>query len=230
MPRGSIDDQTELIKIYYLLQTYLSGYNTDLTSLRSSVATLQSDVTALAAAVAALGGDEDVDLEEVLEEVELTEEHNHHKVRWYGKRAVQTDTQWADGATLTPYQATSGNNTWGGATETDIAKLFGTGDTLTEIGTGLVRGDFDEILVVANSSATVYRCRIIWGTGTWAEAIAANQYSEFVFLRGNADNVRKVMRVPTPLIDIDSKVWLQVWNATNDATLDVLVGVHAYDF
>ncbi len=84
--------------------------------------------------------------------------------------------------------------------------------------------------MIANSSNTVYLCRIVYGTGTLADAIAANQWSEFPYFRGNADNVRKIQVVPTPLIGINDKVWLQCMNATDNATIDFVVGVHAYTF
>lgn len=160
---------------------------------------------------------------------EMTEEHMHHKVHWYGKLAVQTETHWADGASLTPFRAISGNNTWG-ADPNDEAQVFGSEDTLTDISAGLLCGDFDQILVIANTSATVYKCRLVWGTGTLADAVTAKQYSEFVYLRGIADQVRKIQLVTVPLIEIDNKIWMQCWNATDNATIDFLVGVHGYGF
>ena len=54
-------------------------------------------------------------------------------VRWYGKLNPQTATNWCDGATLNPYVAISGADTWGVE-----EKLFGTGDVLTKLGTGYV--------------------------------------------------------------------------------------------
>lgn len=163
----------------------------------------------------------------IAKNVHYTEEHMHHKVRWYGISADQSGNNWASKTSMTPYIATSGNNTWGTVDTTDIAKLFGTEDTL-EVGD--LCGDFNEILVTANTSNTMYRCRIIWGDGTTAEAITANQYSEFVFLRSAGDTVRKIMVTPTPIIAIDAKIWLQIWNATDDATLSCFVGVHGYNF
>lgn len=162
-------------------------------------------------------------------ELEYTEEHLHHAVRWYGKSADQSGDNWASKTSMTPYVATSGDNTWGTVDTADIAKLFGADDTLE---TGNMSGDFNEVLVTANTSNTVYRCRIIWATGaqTISDAITANQYSEFMYLRASGDSVRKIMFTPTPVIGIDAKIWLQTWNATNDATITFFVGVHGYNF
>jgi hypothetical protein len=167
-------------------------------------------------------------------DAEYTEEHLHHKAHWYGKRAVQTATLWADGATLLPYVVTSGNNTWS-TDNTDFALLFGTGDVLTELGAGILGGDFNEILVTANSSDTPYKLRILWGTGTTAEAEAANQYSETMYMKKSTDSIRIVRNFTTPVIPITMgglpiKIWMSTWNASNDATLSFLIGVHGYDF
>jgi hypothetical protein len=171
---------------------------------------------------------------------EYTEEHMHHKTRWYTKKAVPTATAWVDlldSHLANPYRCTSGASTWGvdgshdpAGAPSDEAFLFGTDDTLSDIGTGLVCGDFDMILVTANTSATIYLLRIIWGTGTMTEAITAKQYTTFPYLRANADNVRKIQVVPTPLIGINDKIWAQCQNATDNATIDFVVGVHAYNF
>jgi hypothetical protein len=162
-------------------------------------------------------------------DVGYTEEHIHNRVRWYGKKAVQDATHWAvlfDTGLSLLYRAISGAGVYGADTN-DEAQVFGTDDTLEP---GYVKGDFDQILVVANSSATVYLCRIIWGTGTMAAAITAKQYSEFPYLRGNADNNRKIQDIKTPLVGIHDKIWLQCMNATDNATLDFIVGVHGYPF
>jgi hypothetical protein len=72
--------------------------------------------------------------------------------------------------------------------------------------------------------------RFIWGSGTMADAIAAGQYTTFPYLRGNADNVRKIQVINTPLIGIDYKIWCQCQNSTDNSTLDFVVGVHGYNF
>jgi hypothetical protein len=157
-------------------------------------------------------------------EADFIEEHLHNKERWFGISADQSGDDWALQETLNPYQATSGNNTWGTATP---AKIFGPDDT--PIFDGGVRGDFHRILVVANSSATVYKLRIVWGAGTNVEAVTAGQYTEFMFIKEVADKNRKILDVMCPKIASGSNMWIECWNATNSATIDFFVGVHEYD-
>lgn len=169
----------------------------------------------------------------ILRELEFIEDHLHHNVRWFGKLNPQTATNWCvsmDGHLAQPYQAISGNATWGGDAG-DEAQLFGTDDIPI---VGMKRGDFDEILPVANSSNTTYLCRIVYGTGTLAASVALGQYTEFPFFRPAADNNRKVMqtpmiKIPTYIGGLPVKIWLQTQNATDNATIDFFVGVHGYD-
>jgi hypothetical protein len=174
------------------------------------------------------GGATQATLLDVADEAEYIEEHMHHKVIWYGKNADQT-TYWASANTLTPFRATSGANAYGTA-GTDPAKCFSTSDNLSELGTGLVSGDFDEVLFVGNSSSTVYKLRLIWGTGTVAEAVTAGQLSETMFYRDNADKSRQPRLWSTPKIGVENAIWVECWNASDDATIDFFVGAHAYDF
>jgi hypothetical protein len=171
---------------------------------------------------------------DIQRDAEYSEEHAHHKVRWFGKLNPQTATNWCvkiDTGLTQLYRAISGNGVYG-ADANDEAQLFGTADIPIS---GMATGDFDQVLIVANSSITLYLCRIVWGTGTLAEAVAADQYSEFPFIRGDSDNNRKIQVVPTPLIPVTIgglpvKVWAQCMNATNNATIDFVVGVHGYGF
>ncbi len=160
-------------------------------------------------------------------ETEYTEHHLHNREIWYGISADQSGNDWALQETLNPYRATSGDNTWGTA-GTDPAKLFGTADT--PIFVGGERGDYHRILIIDNTSATVYKLRIVWGSGTNLEAVAAGQYSEFMFIKEVADKNRKILDVMTPKIAAGSKMWMECWNATNDATIDFFIGVHEYAF
>lgn len=174
-------------------------------------------------------------LDRIDKETRYTEEHQHHIVRWFTARAPQTATEWcwpvAGHISAAPYRAISGNGDYG-SDPGDTAQVFGADDIPI---TGMVRGDFDEILPVANSSNSLYICRLVWGTGTVADAVAAGQYSEFPFFRPAADNNRKVMLIPTPMIPIqigglDVQIWIQVQNTVDNATLDFIIGVHGYAF
>ncbi len=162
----------------------------------------------------------------------IIEEYLNHEVRWFGKLNPQTATKWCvsmDGHLSQPYRAISDNGIYG-IDSGDEAQLFGDDDIPIA---GMVNGDFNEILIVANSSSSVYLCRIIWGTGKIEDAIAAGQYSEFPFYRAPADNVRKVMvtpmpKVPTFIDGLPVHIWLQCQNATDNATIDFFVGMHGY--
>lgn len=152
--------------------------------------------------------------------------HRFHNLEiWFGKRADQSGNNWADRNSLTPYQAKSGNNIWGtGALEE--AKVFGSADT--PVGLSATYGNVSRVLVVGNSSATVYKLRLIFGLTTSADAVVAGQFTEFVFLRGVADQVRKMADLQNLRIPVGYKRWMQVWNVTNGATIDFLIGMREY--
>ena len=172
-------------------------------------------------------------LADVERDAEYSETHVHTIVRWYTKKNPQGVNEWCTplaGHLAQFWRCISGNGTWG-ADANDEALLFGTDDLLTELGTGLTYGDMDKILFLANSSTTPYIVRIIWGTGTMAAAVTANQYTEIAFLRAVADTNRKVYELKMPKVGVVGyKLWAQCQNATNNATIDFILGVHAYNF
>jgi len=164
-------------------------------------------------------------VDDAMIEIETIEHHFHNSEYWYGISANQTVNDWALQNTLSPFRATSGNNAWG--TEgADPAKIFGTDDT--PIISGGLSGDFHRILILDNSSATVYKLRIIWDPTSAAAGVTAGNYSEFMFIKEVADKNRKILDIMTPKISAGSKMWMECWNATNDATIDFFVGVHEY--
>jgi hypothetical protein len=156
------------------------------------------------------------------------ERHFHGRERWVGKAAVQTATDWA-ADTLTPFQAISGANTYG-AGANDEALVLGTDDT--PIISGMVRYDLHRLMMVAASSDTIYKLRIVCGTGTMADAITAGQYSEICVMADAA-----AAQVPHDAFEIMmprgycgvTKVWVQAWNATDNATIDFVVALHEYE-
>ncbi len=160
-------------------------------------------------------------------DVHYTEEHLHNKERWFGISANQAGDDWALQDTLNPFIATSGNNIFGTA-GTDPAKVFGPADSPLFAGGKNI--DFHRLLVVANNSGSVYKLRAIWGLGTVAEGMAAGQYSEFMFIRDVQNTDRKIMDVMMPKIAVGTKVWVECWNLTDDATISFFVGVHEYAF
>jgi len=150
------------------------------------------------------------------------------KVRWYGKLNPQTATNWCDGATLNPFVAVSGNNTWGAGEQ-----MFGTADVLTELGTGFVAGGLNVFLPVGNTSNTVSRLRFIWGTGLMADAITAGHYFELMYLKVATNAVFTPRNLWGPVIPffiatLPTKVWAQHWNFTNATTISFFIGANGF--
>lgn len=167
------------------------------------------------------------ELDVVEAETEIIEHHLHNREHFFGKSADQSGNNWgAD--TLTPYQVISGNGVYG-ADADDEAKVIGSTDTPIEPGHTIF--DFREICVIALSSDTVYKIRIIWGTGTMADAITAKQYSEDMLVT-STDKANKFGGAPfevrMPKLADGTKVWIQARNATDNATIDFFVGFHEY--
>lgn len=159
----------------------------------------------------------------------IVEEHHHGRERWLGKLASQTATDWADDV-LTPFVAISGANAYG-ADANDEAQVLGTADT--PIRSGMIFFDFHRILIVSVDHGTPYKLRIVWGTGTMADAITAGQTSEFMVQFDNVNpqlsaGIPLYMQMPRLRSGID-KVWLQAWNATDNSEIDFLIGLHEYD-
>ena len=163
-----------------------------------------------------------------MEQAYRSQQHVHSREYWFGKSADQSGNDWGDETSLTPYQARSGTGDFGGDPH-DEAKLLGPDDT--PIQTGGLTEDVHRILVVAVSVNTEYRLRIVWGTGTMADAITANQLST-IMVKFDSVNPQLSAGVPVdirmPGFDAGSKVWMQAMNATDDATIDFYIGAHEY--
>ena len=72
----------------------------------------------------------------------------------------------------------------------------------------------------------------VYGTGTMGDAITALQYTEFM-VKFDSANPQQSAGIPFDLMMerqlTDTQVWIQAWNATNNATIDFLVGLHEYE-
>ncbi|MCK5347108.1 MAG: hypothetical protein KAR20_27050 [Candidatus Heimdallarchaeota archaeon] len=161
--------------------------------------------------------------------VEEVEKHFHSCERWLGKRGVQTGTDWGVDTVITPFQAISGSNVYGAGVN-DEALVIGTGDT--PILTSYYKYDMHRILVTDVSVDTHYKLRVIYGSGTMADAITAKTYTEVV-VKFDATNPQQSagipfeVMMPRALCGVD-QIWIQAWNATDNATIDFLVGLHEY--
>jgi len=172
-------------------------------------------------------GWKDPEITEIKVETEIVEEHLHSRERWFGKSADQSGNNWGTD-NLTAYQAISGNGVYG-ADDNDEAKVLGSDDTPSI--SGMIYFDPHRITVVAVSSDTVYKIRTVYGTGTMAAAIAAEQFTE-THIMTYTDKANKFGGAPfdimMPRIDVGTKIWVQCKNATNNATVDFFIGIHEY--
>ena len=154
------------------------------------------------------------------------ERHFHSRERWFGISADQSGTDWALAGTLAPFVVTSGDNTWGAA-----AKILGTSDTPAIAGS--VKYDPHRFLVTTVSVATIWKLQFIYGTGSAADAITADQYTD-VYTGYDSANPTTLPRVPVDLhldrlVCAADQLWCRGWNATNSATISIFVGIHEYE-
>lgn len=169
-------------------------------------------------------------VDNVRSQINEVQGHLLNRERWLGKRAVPTATLWGSPDSITPFRAISGANTYGTDVD-DEAKVVGTGDLPLQIDRR--KFDLHRLLITGVSSNTHYKLRIICGSGTMLEAIGLGEYSE-IAVKFDAANPTQSAGSPIDFFDVgcDSgadKVWIQAWNATDNATIDFLVGLHEYN-
>lgn len=164
---------------------------------------------------------------ETLDEVNVVERHLHNQEFWFGIASPQTATNWALRTGLAPFIATSGNDDFG-TDPGDTAQVLGTGDTPVNVGSTYF--DFHRFSIIDVSNATMFILRIIWGTAsqTADEAEAAGQYSETVAHQQTAAGQNKPVDIYFPRVAAGSQVWVKAKNATNNATIQFIVGIHEY--
>ena len=156
------------------------------------------------------------------------EKHFHSPERRLGISADQSGNDWALEDTLNAYQAISGNAVYG-ADANDEAKVIGTDDG--PYVSGMVKFDFHKLFVEELSTDDVFAVRIVWGTGTMADAITAGQFSHTVLMNNPAGNKAggSPVSIMMPRLTWGTdKVWVQCKCATNNATMDFFVLVHEY--
>lgn len=166
-------------------------------------------------------------IKEILDELILHDEHFHNRERWLGISGDQSGDDWALAAGLNPFVAVSGNGDFGAA-----AKVLGIDDT--PIIAGNIRFDMHRIVIVDQENATPWILRIIWGSGTAADAESAGQYSDVMLMANIAGPPVRPNGVPVDVRMVrltagTDKVWMKAKNATNLDEIDFFVGVHEYD-
>lgn len=153
------------------------------------------------------------------------EKHHHSRGRWWGAVAVPDETNAIDANVDTPFQATSGNNTWGAA-----IPILGTADDPTDgLGT---KFDLHLLLITDLDDQTdPWRLRIINGTGTSGDAITAGDWSE-VMVEANAVPGNRAGGTPIviqmPRADVGTKCWAQSFNDSAGEILSFFYGCHPY--
>ena len=162
----------------------------------------------------------DANNKQILIDTTLLLEYVNNREIWFGKKAVQTGTDWAEEFSLTPYQAISGNGNFG-SDPGDEALVMGTEDT--PIFTDQTHFKLARITVVNTSETSPYAFRIIWGTGTMADAIIAEQYTSLTLTYDNFACVPFPMIMPQ--LANGYKIWIQCKNITDNATVDFFIGV-----
>lgn len=151
--------------------------------------------------------------------------HIHNRMRYWGSNGAPTETNAIAATVSVPFVAVSGNDTWGAA-----IPICGTADLPIADAAG-IEHDAHMIFVVDADHATPYRFRIIWGTGTSGEAIAAGQWSEVMFITLVAGPCSSGVPVDIAMrrIAVGTKLWAQVWNVNNGSSVDFYWGTHGYE-
>lgn len=163
-------------------------------------------------------------LRQIEQEAYEIEHHLHNRERWFGKLGVQTATDWGEEASLSPYRAISGNGVFG-VDANDEALVIGTDDTPAIA--GMIWFDPHRIMVTASSKATDWVLRIIYGSGTMADAETAGQYTDVMVQEAKKGSPIDVMKVRCACGSF--KLWVRAKNVTDNATIDFFVGIHEYE-
>lgn len=150
------------------------------------------------------------------------EKHLHSRARMWGSNGAATETNAIAATVSVPFVAVSGNDAWGAA-----IPICGTADDPT--GIGYPKYDPHLILVTDTDHNTPYRFRIVYGQGTSAAAIAADQWSEEMFITAGGPFSSGVpLQFQMPRVTVGWKLWAQVWNTTNGSNVDFYWGEHPY--
>ena len=153
------------------------------------------------------------------------ERHFHNVERWWGALGAPDETNAIEANVNRPFVATSGNNAWGAT-----IPILGTGDNPV-LATD-AKFDIHRLLVTdLDDDTTPWRIRIIWGTGTSADAITAGQWTE-IMVMSNAVPGNRAGGSPVDVImrreNVGVKIWAQAWNDTGAEELSFFTGYHGY--
>lgn len=120
---------------------------------------------------------------------------------------------------LTPYIVTSGNGVYG-----NEVKVLGSADTPVFAGsTGI---NARQMTVINTSSASDYIIRIIFGTGTVAQAEAAGQFTNYQYSRSGGAGSGAALDLIFPMLAPGTKMWVKCKCSVNLATISFFFGIH----
>ncbi len=161
--------------------------------------------------------------EATLDQVQAIEQHFHTRWRWFGISANQTGDDWALATGLTAFSADSGSGVFGA-----VIKVLGPDDT--PIFAGHTLFDSGMILAATLQHTTPYVMQLIWGTGTSADAITAEQFTEVMLIKSTATGAAGGSPFPIRMlrIAVGTNVWARVKNATDTSTIEFFIGIHEY--
>jgi len=156
--------------------------------------------------------------------VDVYEERNTRE-RWWGAAAAPTEKNAIAKTISVPFVATSGNDTWGPA-----IPIIGSRDDPAPKGSSYFH--IHRINIEEVSSDTTWMFRLLYSNYSLEEAAQAQRYTEKLFASTVAVALLDHGRSFTIRSDVlhcgQCKVWAQVWNATNLATLEFYIGVHGH--
>jgi len=149
------------------------------------------------------------------------EKHFHSLERWYGNSG---GTGGSVDANLTEWQATAGT---GEAFGTEVLILSGNNITNNDFGFTPVYFDMHRILISSASATNALYVIQFWGgTDTFGNATLI---SETVYYAGTAVAQSAPVDIRMNRQPAANKIWARIKSETNSATLDFVVGVHAYE-
>lgn len=152
--------------------------------------------------------------------------HLHSWERWMAAAAVPVgETHVADriGDSQSPFQADSGNDTWG-----SWVQILGSTDLPVIV--GRVNFDPHEMLIVdIEKNNTIHMIQMAFGE-TGAAALAAGDYTELTMKSSGVSTQAFPIRLQTRRKPVDTKVWARVLAAgQNTGTIDFFYGLHEYE-
>jgi hypothetical protein len=153
------------------------------------------------------------------------ERHLHHYERWFGAAGAPSgETHVADriGTTSASFQADAGNDTWG-----TWLQVLGSSDTPADA--AQAKYDFHRVMITAVENAnSVHFIQIALGT-SGAAALAAGDYTEFVFQPQSVQGQQTIVTFNIRRCDDGTKAWVRAWVVgANTSTVNFFVGIHEY--